>query len=151
MKKGVKRFCLSLMLIAVPFVSAEPVSLLQETPVFQPPALPPTLRQTPKPEKQRPSYYGKASWYSETDAGIHRHTANGEVFDDSQLTCASWHFPFGTRLHITNLQNGQSIVCRVNDRGPAKRLHRLIDLTRSAFSEIASLKHGLIQVRVVQI
>ena len=91
---------------------------------------------------------GTASWYSESDAGIHSRTANGEIFDDSQLTCASWDFPFDTHLRVTHLVSGKQVICRVNDRGPAKRLERLIDLTKGAFQEIAPLDLGLIQVKV---
>lgn len=89
---------------------------------------------------------GTASWYSQSDPGVRRHTANGEVFRDSEKTCASWDFEFGTLLQVTNRENGRSVTCRVNDRGPAKRLGRLIDLSRSAFQEIAPLKKGLIRV-----
>lgn len=92
-----------------------------------------------------------ASWYSEKDPGILKTTANMELFDDKGLTCAMWDVPFGTMLEITNLNNGKSVVVRVNDRGPAKRLvdeGRLIDLTKKAFSDIAPLKEGLIPVRV---
>ena len=91
---------------------------------------------------------GIASWYSESDPGINLHTASGEMFDDTQRTCASWNFPFGTLLRVTSLKNGKSVICRVNDRGPARRLGRLIDLTSSAFREVAPLKAGLIQVKV---
>lgn len=92
--------------------------------------------------------FGTASWYSESDPGINLTTANGEIFDDSQFTCASWDFPFGTWLRVTNLSNGEVVFCRVNDRGPAKRLGRLIDLTKSAFHEIAPLQAGLVTVKV---
>ena len=92
--------------------------------------------------------FGIASWYSESDPGINRNTANGEIFDDSQRTCASWNFPFDTLLRVTDLANGKSVVCRVNDRGPSKRLGRLIDLTQAAFREIAPLETGLISVKV---
>lgn len=92
--------------------------------------------------------FGTASWYSESDPGINLTTANGEIFDDSQWTCASWDFPFGTWLRVTNLSNEKMVFCRVNDRGPAKRLGRLIDLTKSAFHEIAPLGAGLVSVKV---
>ena len=91
---------------------------------------------------------GIASWYSETDPGILPTTANGEIFDDRQLTCASWDYPFNTKLKVTNLKNGKEVICRVNDRGPAKRLGRLIDLTKTAFKKIADTQKGLIQVSV---
>ena len=94
---------------------------------------------------------GVASWYSVDDAGIQPLTASGEPFDDTQLTCASWSLPFGARLHVTNLETGQQVVVRVNDRGPARRLvaaGRVIDLSKAAFRQIASLEHGLVPVRV---
>ena len=92
--------------------------------------------------------FGTASWYSESDPGINLHTANGEIFDDAQRTCASWDFPFGTLLRVTSLKNGRSVICRVNDRGPSKKLGRLIDLTKTAFHEVAPLRTGLIPVKV---
>ena len=95
---------------------------------------------------------GEASWYSETDPGVLETTANMEAFNEKELTCAIWDMPFGTLLKVTNLDNGKSVVVRVNDRGPAKRLvkmGRVIDLTKRAFSEIAPLKEGLIRVSVV--
>lgn len=92
--------------------------------------------------------FGTASWYSESDPGINLRTANGEIFDDSKLTCASWDFPFGTYLRVTHLANGKAVLCRINDRGPAKRLDRLIDLTKRSFREIAPLETGLISVKV---
>lgn len=91
---------------------------------------------------------GVASWYSETDPFINKHTANGEVFDDSQMTCASWDYPFGTKLEVTNLVNKKSVVCRVNDRGPAKRLNRKIDLSKAAFKKIADPRKGLTRVKI---
>jgi len=111
-----------------------------------------TLSKEGVPQAEPPVYpntsFGTASWYSESDPGINRNTANGEIFDDSKKTCASWDFPFGTHLRVTHLTNGKTVVCRVNDRGPAKRLGRVIDLTRGAFQEIAPLRVGLIPVKV---
>ena len=153
MRRGIKRFLLVFFLLAVPMVSAQPISLTQGT-------VTPSFREILKfplegnlaGRYQAPLYsFGVASWYSETDPGINKHTANGEVFEDTALTCASWNFPFGTHLQVTNLTNGKSIICRVNDRGPAKRLHRLIDLTKAAFRKIADSKRGLIRVSVTPV
>jgi len=91
---------------------------------------------------------GKASWYSQNDPGILLTTANMELFDDSQLTCAMWDMPFNTILKVTNMENGKSVVVRVNDRGPAKRLNRSIDLTKAAFSRISDLEKGLADVSI---
>jgi rare lipoprotein A len=94
---------------------------------------------------------GKASWYSRYDPGIKTHTANNEVFDDEQMTCAMWGVPFNQMVRVTNLSNGKSIVLRVNDRGPGERFvrqGRVIDLTKAAFEAIGSTEDGLIEVLV---
>ena len=88
-----------------------------------------------------------ASWYGGGEK-LNRYTANGELFSPSLLTCASWDYPFGTRLKVTNLTNGKNVIVRVNDRGPNKRLGRAIDLTKHAFSRIANTKEGLILVEI---
>lgn len=94
---------------------------------------------------------GVASWYSQTDPHINKLTANGEVFDETAATCASWDFPFGTYVQVTNIQNGRSVICRVNDRGPDKSLNRILDLTKSSFEKIADPEVGLVQVKVVPV
>ncbi len=95
--------------------------------------------------------YGMASWYSENDPGILKTTANMEIFDDGGFTCAIWDIPFNTLIEVTNLNNGRSVVVRVNDRGPAKRLvsqGRIIDLTKAAFSKISPLDKGLVTIKM---
>ena len=94
---------------------------------------------------------GVASWYSSNDPGVQPLTASGEPFDDHQFTCAVWNLPFNAKLHVTNLETGQAVVVRVNDRGPARRLvaqGRVLDLSQAAFSRIASLDQGLVPVKV---
>lgn len=101
-----------------------------------------------KPRKVR---LGKASWYSERSPGINKRTANNEYFDDSDLTCAIWGVEFNQKIKVTNLNNGKSIVVRVNDRGPHKRYvrrGRIIDLTKGAFAQISTLRKGLINVEI---
>jgi rare lipoprotein A len=72
---------------------------------------------------------GVASWYG---PGFHgRRTANGERFNQHDLTAAHRSLPFGTRVRVTNLRNGQSVVVRINDRGPFSR-GRVIDLSAQA-------------------
>lgn len=95
--------------------------------------------------------FGIASWYSETDPAINERTANNEKFDDGADTCATWHFPFHEKLLVINGFNGKWVVCRVNDRGPAKRLKREIDLTKAAYRKIWTPKRGLIPVTVIPI
>ena len=96
-------------------------------------------------------HFGVASWYSRNDKNINEQTANGEKFNDNRHTCASWDYPFGTRLLVINSLNGKWVVCRVNDRGPAKYLGRKVDLTKTAFRKIANLKKGLIFVAFVPV
>lgn len=94
---------------------------------------------------------GESSWYSQTDPGILLTTANMEIFNDKALTCAIWGVPFDTSIKVTNIANGKSVIVRVNDRGPAKRLvrsGRVIDLTKSAFARLADTDKGLIRVRL---
>jgi len=105
------------------------------------------LLHLPKLKGETVTMIGLASWYGGGEK-LNKYTASGEVFDPEAPTCAIWDVPYGTYLKVTNLGNGYWILVRVNDRGPAKRLGRLIDLSRRAFSEIASLKEGLIKVKV---
>src|SRR3990167_7189007 len=60
---------------------------------------------------------GIASWYSKTDKHINKHTANHEVFNDQDDTCATWNYDFGDELLVINAFTGAWVVCRVNDRG----------------------------------
>lgn len=94
---------------------------------------------------------GRASWYSRYDAGINLRTASNEIFNDREMTCAMWNVPFNQRLRVTNLENGRSVIVRVNDRGPHKRLvskGRVIDLTRSAFRHISGAGRGIVRVQI---
>lgn len=94
---------------------------------------------------------GLASWYSKESPGINTHTANNEIFDDTELTAAMWDVPFNQKIKVTNLKNGKSVVVRVNDRGPHKRFvgkGRIIDLSKRAFSDIAPLHQGLTPIQL---
>ncbi len=88
---------------------------------------------------------GQASYYGNEFHG--RKTANGERFDQGKLTAAHRTLPFGTRVKVTNTQNGKSVVVRVNDRGPFVK-GRVIDLSSSAFKSLASLNAGVVPVRI---
>ncbi|HTL48991.1 MAG TPA: septal ring lytic transglycosylase RlpA family protein [Verrucomicrobiae bacterium] len=92
---------------------------------------------------------GRSSWYSRNDPGINPRTANNEKFDDNAMTCASYDYPFQEELLVINAMNGKWVVCRVNDRGPNKRLNRKIDLTKAAFRKIARTRKGLINVTII--
>ena len=95
------------------------------------------------------SRFGVASWYSKKDKNINPETASGEKFNDKKMTCASWDYPFGERLVVIHTLTGKWVVCRVNDRGPNKRLHRRVDLTRAAFKRMANPSRGLLYVAII--
>jgi rare lipoprotein A len=88
---------------------------------------------------------GRASWYGAEFAG--RRTANGEIYDPSQLTAAHKTLPFGTFLRVTNPKSGQSVVVRINDRGPFKP-GRILDLSRAAAEQIGMIGPGTLVVRL---
>ena len=101
------------------------------------------------PSPATASYYTYKSCIREGTSGVW--TASGEYFDENALTAAMWKVPFGTKVKVTNLRNGKSAIVRINDRGPAKRLvrqGRMIDLSKGAFMKLASLKKGIIEVKV---
>jgi len=88
---------------------------------------------------------GIASWYG---PGFHgKLTANGERYDMHGMTAAHRILPFGTRVRVTNLENGKSIVVRINDRGPFAN-DRIIDLTRTGAQKIDMLTQGTARVRL---
>jgi len=93
---------------------------------------------------------GTASYYgvNPEKEKLNKNVAMNIPFSPHLLECASWDYPLGTVLKITNLENNRFVYARVTDRGPAKRLNRIIDLTVYAFEQIADLKKGLIQVKV---
>lgn len=83
---------------------------------------------------------GRASWY-----GTGKRTASGERFDKWGLTAAHRTLPFGTRVRVTNLKNGKTVVVRINDRGPF--IHgRIIDLSQGAAQQIGMIKAGVVPV-----
>ena len=93
---------------------------------------------------------GIASWYGGSER-LNRYTANGEIFDPDGFTCASWDYPLGTKLRVTNVVNNKNVIVRVNDRGPNKRFGRAIDLTKNAFKNIECPKKGLVMVKIEKI
>jgi rare lipoprotein A len=89
---------------------------------------------------------GVASWYG---PGFHgRRTANGERFDMNALTAAHRTLPLGTQVRVTNTRNGQSVVVRINDRGPYVG-HRVIDLSKASAQAIGV--SGLTKVSIARL
>jgi rare lipoprotein A len=86
---------------------------------------------------------GMASYYGNELAG--NRTASGERFDPSGMTAAHRTLPFGSMVRVTNLSNGQSVVVRINDRGPFGR-GRVIDVSQGAAKEIGLHRSGTARV-----
>lgn len=91
------------------------------------------------------AWEGKVSFYGSESGHL---TANGETFRPGGMTCAHWTLNFGTRLKVTDLATGRSVICRVNDRGPNPRLHRTVDLARGAARRLGILGRGVIRARI---
>jgi len=89
--------------------------------------------------------HGKASYYASKYQS--RKTASGERFNQRANTAAHKQLPFGSRVKVTNVSNGESVTVRINDRGPFIE-GRIIDLSRSAFAEIAETRLGIIDVEI---
>lgn len=88
---------------------------------------------------------GIASWYGPKFHG--RRTANGEIFDMDLLTAAHPTLPMPVRAKVTNLENGRSVVVRINDRGPFAK-DREIDMSRHAADLLGFKEKGTAKVRV---
>ena len=85
------------------------------------------------------SFYG-GKWHG-------RKTANGEIFNTNSLTAAHKTLPFNTRVKVTNLSNGKSVIVRINNRGPYIK-GRIIDLSTAAFTSIESRNKGITRVKL---
>jgi rare lipoprotein A len=91
---------------------------------------------------------GKASYYADSLNGSK--TASGELYDKDALSAAHRSLPFGTKVRVTYLKTGQSVVVVINDRGPyAKK--RIIDLSGAAAKQIGLIKagHGKVRLEVI--
>jgi rare lipoprotein A len=79
---------------------------------------------------------GRASWYALTSR-----TASGERMNPSAMTAAHRSLPFGTKLKVTNTNNGKAVVVRINDRGPFIR-GRVLDLSKAAARQLGFVDSG---------
>ncbi len=90
---------------------------------------------------------GEASYYADFFNG--RKTANGERYDPRALTAANRTLPFGTRVRITRVDTGRSVVVRVNDRGPFGKRRRIFDLSKAAARQLDMLHAGRAEIQAV--
>ncbi|MBK8817287.1 MAG: septal ring lytic transglycosylase RlpA family protein [Methylococcaceae bacterium] len=88
---------------------------------------------------------GEASWYGPGFQG--KETANGETFDQKELTAAHPSLPMGTKAKVTNLENGKKVDVRINDRGPYAE-GRVIDLSSAAAKKLDMKEDGSTQVKI---
>lgn len=109
------------------------------------PAAPAVAKAEPKAAAVRPIKGGEASYYGRGFAG--RPTANGETFNPAEMTAAHRTLPFGTRVRVTNKDNGNTVVVRINDRGPYAH-DRVIDLSQGAAKKIGMVATGTADVKL---
>ncbi len=88
---------------------------------------------------------GMASYYGDELAG--NRTASGERFNPSQMTAAHRSLPFGSMVRVTNISNGDSVIVRINDRGPFSH-GRVIDVSHAAAREIGMHRSGTARVKL---
>ena len=99
----------------------------------------------PSPDLPAGVEEGIASYYAHEFDG--RRTASGEIFDMNKLTAAHPTLPFDTVVRVTNLENGNIVTLRINDRGPFKK-GRIIDVSYEAAKRLDFVRQGLATVRV---
>ena len=109
------------------------------------PAAPTLPIATPEQPKVRSVSSGQASWYGPGFYG--NRTANGEVLRPGTLTAAHRTLAFGTKVRVTNLNNGRSTIVRINDRGPFHG-SRVIDLAHGAASQLGVVASGVANVKL---
>ena len=88
---------------------------------------------------------GRASYYADKFNG--RKTASGATFRQRKKTAAHRTLPFGTKLKVTNLDNGKTVHVKVNDRGPFVE-GRMIDLSKKAAKKLGMLQQGIANVEI---
>jgi len=88
---------------------------------------------------------GIASWYGPNFHG--RRTASGEIYNMYDYTAAHKTLPLGTYVRVINLENGKSVVVRINDRGPFVK-NRIIDLSYAAAKKIDMIDKGTARVKL---
>jgi rare lipoprotein A len=106
------------------------------------------MGQYPEETRDRPAGHeesGMISFYADKFHG--RKTASGEIFDKRAMTAAHRTLPFRTKVKVTNLANGKSVVVTINDRGPFAR-NRILDLSPAAAREIGLGTQGTVKAKV---
>lgn len=88
---------------------------------------------------------GQASWYGKEHDG--KKTASGETFDMEEMTAAHRTLPMNSKVKVTSLSNGKSVIVKVNDRGPFSK-GRIIDISRAAAKKLDIITKGTDKVKI---
>jgi rare lipoprotein A (peptidoglycan hydrolase) len=105
----------------------------------------PPIARIPAPSQPTMMETGLASWYGPKFHG--KLTASGEVFNQEKFTAAHPTLPWGSRVKVTNLDNGKTVDVRINDRGPFGK-GRIIDLSRAAARALGMVGRGITTVQI---
>jgi len=97
------------------------------------------------PHRNCPSETGTASWYGKEHQG--QPTASGEIYDRNRLTAAHPTLPMNTRVRVTHIGTGRTVIVRINDRGPYVG-GRIIDLSEKAAQLLGFKRRGFAMVRL---
>ena len=119
-----------------------PIAEVPSPPITEPA---PPIATIPAPAQPTMIETGLASWYGPKFHG--KLTASGEVFNQEKFTAAHRTLPWGTRVKVTNLDNGKSVDVRINDRGPFGK-GRIIDVSRAAARALGMVVRGITTVQV---
>jgi len=106
------------------------------------------MGQYPENTKEREagwSQEGVISYYADKFQG--RKTASGQRFDKNAFTAAHRSLPFGTKVQVTNLANGKSVIVEINDRGPYSE-DRILDLSPAAARKIGLMGRGTVKAKI---
>ena len=98
--------------------------------------------------KDSVSASGKASFYANILEG--ENTSSGDIYNLNDFTCAHRTLPFNTILCVTNTENGNYTIVRVNDRGPFNK-RRIIDLSRAAAQKLGMVPDGITRIRIKEL
>ena len=117
--------------------------------LFLTPTLATTKQDTPEKNKEpdvTQTHHGKASWY-EIKCNGGTQTASGIPLRDHAMTAAHKTLPMGTKVRVTNKNNGKSVILKITDRGPYIK-GRVIDVTKGAAKKLGFIKAGVVHCKV---
>lgn len=134
-------------ILALSLQSCSTLSAHREPPTLNPPTTittMPSAKPSVKEQNQR-LQIGEASWYG---PGFHgKLTSTGEVYNQHSLTAAHRTLPAGSKVRVTNLDNGKSVTVKINDRGPYIK-GRILDLSRKAAKALGIVDKGKAEVKI---